>query len=74
MAKVLNFPVKKQIPEEMKKKLYEVAKAYVKVMDEACACLCGDDPSNEDLSEIMGEVLIAYLGAVERAIEESEGL
>ena len=72
MAKVLAFPVKKELPEEMKQRLNEIAKQYVKLMNEAYEEMMSDVTDEKELGELTELMLYEYIGAVEKAIVELE--
>lgn len=72
MAKVFDFPKKKELPEEYEERLYEVAKAYVTVVKEACEYLCEDPWDDEEMFEINELVLNAYVEGLETAIDDLE--
>lgn len=70
MAKILAFPVKKELPEEMKQRLNGIAKMYVKLMNDVFVDMTVDVTDDKEVTEITEMLLLEYLGAVEKAIEE----
>ena len=68
MAQVLQFPIKKELPEEVKERLYGIAAEYVKSMDDVINEVCGDSENNEEYSEMIdlmfGVVVEGLLEAV----------
>lgn len=72
MCKVYEFPVKKEIPEEVKEVLQESATEYVKTINEVLAMIVDDDTTEEEYFELSGKVLEAYLEAIIKAVVEYE--
>lgn len=72
MAKVYAFPVKKELPEEMIKRLNGIAKMYVKLMNDVFEEMTIDVTNEKELNEITELLLLEYIAAVEKAIEELE--
>ena len=72
MAKVYAFPVKKQISEEMKQKLYDLAKEYVNLLNDVFEELTDDVTDEDEMVEVTELMLMAYLDAVGKAIDELE--
>lgn len=70
MAKILTFPAKKEIPEEMKQRLNEIAKLYVKLMNEVYEEMMDDATDEKEMGELAELMLYEYLGSVEKAIAE----
>ena len=72
MAKVYAFPVKKELPEEMLKRLNEIAKAYVILLNDVYVELVSDVTNGEEVAELTEVMFYAYIDAVEKAIAELE--
>lgn len=72
MCKVYAFPVKKEIPEDLKETLQKSAKEYVKVIYNSLDCLVTEDTTEEEYIEISGMLLEAYLEAILNAVAEQE--
>ena len=72
MGTVLKFPQKMTLPEEIEKRLNEVAKVYVEVMMDAQTALLDENSSKEELAEAGGLILETYLKSVQKAIDEYE--
>lgn len=72
MAKVYAFPIKKELPDEMKDTLYMLAKTYVTLLNTAFNELSSEMPSDQELNEIKDMVIIEYAYAMEKAINEME--
>lgn len=70
MTKVLAFPVKKQLSEELKQRLHEIAKQYVMLMNDVYEEMKSDADSDEELGELAELMLYEYVAAVEKAIIE----
>lgn len=73
MAKVLAFPVKKELPKEVEERLLEAAKVYIGVLDELLTDLRNKFPDDEDYNEMtelmLGALIEALLGAVAEKAE-----
>lgn len=73
MAKVLAFPVKKELPKEVEERLLEAAKVYIGVLDELLTDLRNKFPNDEDYNEMtelmLGALIEALLGAVAEKAE-----
>lgn len=72
MGTVLKFPQKMTLPEEIEKRLNEVAKVYVEVMMDAQKTMFDENSSKEEVAEASGLILESYLKSVQKAIEEFE--
>lgn len=72
MCKVYNFPVKKDIPEEIREILQEAAKDYVATINKSLELLVDEDTTEEEYNELSGMLLEAYLHAIIKAVEEYE--
>ena len=71
MAKVYEFPTKKELPDVVKDTLYDIAKAYVDVLDYTLITVAGEDPSIEELEELKEMILEELMHALDVALFES---
>ena len=72
MAKVLAFPVNKELSEEVKQRLNEIAKLYVQLMNEVYDETIGDVKDEKEVAELAELMLYEYMAAIEKAIAELE--
>ena len=74
MAKVYEFPKKKiqKLPEEIEKRLHQVAKDYVGVLRDALPSLDSDDLAQPEYSELVDLVSAAYAEGIIVAVSELE--
>ena len=73
MAKVIEFPIKKvTLPHEVEECLYEIAKAYVKIVNYALTECSSDRPTDAELSKIHDEVISVYSDGLDKAVIEME--
>lgn len=74
MAKVYEFPKKKvqKLPEEIVERLHQVAKDYIKVLQDALPGLNEDELSDPDYSELVDLVSAAYAEGIIIAVSEME--
>lgn len=70
MCQVYEFPVKKQLPEELKEGLQKLAKDYVHLMDASLKTFEADDPTEEEINSFMEEVILVYTEAITNAVDE----
>lgn len=70
MCEVYEFPVKKQLPEELKEGLQKLAKDYVQLMDESLKTLDVDNPTEEEINDFMEEIILIYTDAIMKAVDE----
>ena len=71
MAKVYEFPTKKELPPIVKDALYDIAKTYVNVLDYAFLTALDEDPSMEELDELKDMILDELMAALDVALFES---
>ena len=71
MAKVYEFPTKKELPEIVKVALQNIAEAYVSALDYALLTVTSDDPSFEELEELRGMILDELEAALDLAMYNS---
>lgn len=74
MAKVYEFPTRKiqKLPEEIEKRLHQVAKAYVEVLQDALPSLDYDVLDQQGYSELVDLVATAYAEGIVIAVSELE--
>lgn len=70
MCEVYEFPVKKQLPEELKEGLQKLAKDYVQLMDETLKTFEADNPTEEELNDFMEEIILIYTDTIMNAVDE----
>jgi len=68
MAKVLKFPVKKELPKEVEERLYKITETYIKSMDEVVNDVCDDTASTEEYAETLDLMLNVVLEGLLEAI------
>ena len=70
MAKVLKFPVKKELPKELEERLHSIAKLYVGLLNEVLVAVSDDVTDEEEFDEITNLMLNSLIEGVLKAIEE----
>lgn len=68
MAKVLEFPVKKELPKEVEDRLHEIAALYVKLLNDTLHDVCDDIDDEEELNRTTDLMLNALIEGVIEAI------
>lgn len=68
MAKIYEFPTVTELPNEVKEILYDIARAYVDMLDYAFRTVGGEDPSFEELDEIRDLVAEGLEAAFDAAL------
>ena len=71
MAKVYEFPTKKELPMAIKESLLDIANAYITTLDYAFETLLGDDPSMEEVDELREMIIDELAEALNVAIFDS---
>ena len=71
MAKVYEFPTKKELPTEVKDALYEIAKAYVAVLDYTFLTMSSEDPGVEEMEELRDLIMDELAHVLDVALFES---
>ena len=71
MAKMYEFPTKKELPEVIKETLYDIATAYVDVLDYALLTVASEDPSLEELDELREMIMDELADALDSAMYNS---
>lgn len=72
MGVVLTFPVKKELPKEVEDRIYETAKMYIHILNDALTVLSSDEPTIEEFDEIKELVFDTYAKGIDKAIDELE--
>ena len=74
MAKVYDFPTKEvyNLPEEIKQRLYQVAKDYVKVLHDILPSLNSEDMSGPEYEDLVELVAATYAEGIIIAANELE--
>ena len=73
MAKVLKFPVKKELPKELEERLHSIAKLYVGLLNEVLVAVSDDVTDEEEFDEVTNLMLNSLIEGVLKAIEEVNG-
>ena len=71
MAKVIAFPVKRTLPEDVEKRMHEIAKIYVNLLNEVLHDTCDDITDPQEYKEVTDLMLEAFLEGVVKAVVES---
>lgn len=71
MAKVLEFPVKKELPKEVRDRLHEIAALYVKLLNDTLHDVCDDIDDEEELNRTTDLMLNALIEGVLEAIRKT---
>lgn len=72
MCKIVEFPQKKELPKELKEKVYGAAKDYIDVLYEALEHFVVDEYDYQTMDEVNQMVAMVYAEGLEVAIEELE--
>lgn len=72
MCKIYEFPMKKELPKEMEDRLNKVVREFVNVVSESLDTLYGDDPTEEEYTNFMDLITVAYMEMLEKAIDETD--
>lgn len=72
MCKVYEFPVKKELPEDVKELIQESANEYVKTINEVLEMLVTEDTTEEEYFELSKIVLETYLESIIKSVAEYE--
>lgn len=73
MGKVLVFPVKRTLSADVEKRMHEIAKIYVGLINEVLQDTCGDITDMDEYNEITNLMLNAFLeGVVDAVVETNE--
>jgi ppGpp synthetase/RelA/SpoT-type nucleotidyltranferase len=70
MAKVLEFPVKKELPKQVEDRLHEIAEMYVTLLDNTLTEVCGDITDAKEYEEMTNLMLGALLEGVIETIDK----
>ena len=68
MAKVYEFPVKKELPKEVVDRLHDIADMYVTLLDDTLNMVCEDITDPQEYAEMTDLMLGALLEGVVDAI------
>ena len=71
MAKVYEFKTKSKLPEIVTDTLYDIATAYVAILDYTLLTVTSDDPSQEELDELKEMILDELMNALNVALFNS---
>lgn len=70
MAKVLQFPVKKELPKEVEKRLQEASKVYIDALDELLTTLRNNFTDDEEYNEMTELMLVTLMESLLSAVAE----
>lgn len=69
MAKLYEFPTKKELPEIAKESLRDIAEAYIETLKYVLMTEASDNPTRQELDELRDLVTIELEEALTEAIE-----
>lgn len=72
MCKIVEFPQKKELPKELKLKVYGAAKEYIDVLYEALEHFVVDEYDYQTMDEVNQMVAMVYAEGLDVAIDEIE--
>ena len=72
MAKVLLFPQKKRLPKGIEKRLHEITKEYVELLQALIVLLDIDVSDEEQYNEVLEMVQESFTEGILAAVEEME--
>ena len=72
MCKIVEFPQKKELPKEMRDKVYGAARDYICVLYEALEHFVVDEYDYQTLDEVNELVAMTYAEGLNNAIDELE--
>lgn len=72
MCKIIEFPQKKELPKEIRERVYGAAKDYVDVLYEALEHFVVDEYDYVTLDEVNQLVAMTYAEGIAEAIDEYE--
>lgn len=72
MAKVLMFPQKKKLPKGIEKRLMEISKEYVELLQALIVLLDVDIDDEEQYNEVLELVSESFANGIIAAVEEME--
>lgn len=70
MCKVYEFPMKKELSDELKKRMDKVTKEYTMIIAEALENLYSENPTKAEYDECQELILMAFIESLEKAIGE----
>ena len=72
MCKIFLFPEKKRLPKCIEKRLYEIVKEYVELLQALIVLLDIDISDDEQYNEVLEMVQEAFANGILAAVEEME--
>ena len=72
MCKIVEFPQKKELPKELKQKVYGTARDYVEVLYEALEHFVVDEYDYQTMEEVNELVAAVYIDGLANAVDEFE--
>ena len=72
MCKIVEFPQKKELPKELREKVYGAARDYVDVLYEALEHFVVDEYDYQTMEEVNEMVAMVYTEGLGVAVEEFE--
>lgn len=72
MAKVLTFPVKRTLSEDVEKRMHEIAAIYVGLINDVLRDTCSDITDMDEYEEVTNLMLNAFLEGVVEAVANEE--
>ena len=72
MCKIVEFPQKKELPKELKQKVYGTARDYVGVLYEALEHFVVDEYDYQTMEEVNELVAAVYIDGLTNAVDEFE--
>lgn len=72
MAKMYDFPTKKELPKSILESLQDIAEAYVATLDYAFSTMLGEDPGLEEVDDLRGLIMDELEEALNTALFNSE--
>lgn len=72
MCKVVEFPMQKRIPKELKDRIYGAAKDYIDVIYDALDYLDVDEDDSKGIEDVNRMLAEMYTEALVTAVEEKE--
>lgn len=70
MCKVYEFPMKNEALRVLEERLDKTVREFVTIMNESLDALYGDNPTEEDYNSFMELMVMIYMEALEKAVDE----